>query len=310
MGFSSLPGGLLNWTLRAFKLIRITVRHWQEDHCSLIAAGLAYYTIISLIPLFILALAISGKILGPAASMNQLAPVLEGMMGEQIARPLEMLVVQASQKQLRGATVASLAILLWVASIMFSNLQRALNMVWECSPKQGVGGALVTRLTSFGMVMGVGFLVVFFASLNAGLGLVRSFLDPWAPFLEQFPFWWAMNLGLFLAALMLFWGMVYKFLPALKLRWRDVWVGSFVTSILVTVGVYGVGFYFSVIKFWSIFGAATSLMLVLIWIYFTAQIFLLGAEFTWAWAHRKELLDGSVVPPRPGDRGSTGHPRG
>jgi membrane protein len=288
--------------LRGLKLIRLTVRHWQEDHCSLIAAGLAYYTIISLIPLFILALALSGKILGPSASINQLAPALEGAMGAQIALPLEALIIQASKNQLRGATYASLGVLLWVASIMFSNLQRALNLIWECTPRRGVGGALLTRLTSFGMVMGVGFLVVFFATLNAGLGLVRSFLDPWAPFLEQFPFWWAMNLGLFLGALMLFWGMVYKFLPALKMRWRDVWVGSFVTSVLVTVGVYGLGFYFSVIKFWSIFGAATSLMLVLIWIYFTAQIFLLGAEFTWAWAHRKELLDGSGVVPRPNRR--------
>lgn len=277
---------------RAGRLFSLTVRHWREDNCPLIAAGLAYYTIISLVPLFILALALSGRILGPAASMNHLAPALESVVGLQIARPLEALVEKASVRDFGGATVVSLAVLLWVASIMFHSLQRALNMVWDCRPSGGVRGALLNRLVAFGMVMGVGFLVLIFAALNAGLGLMRSFLDPWAPFLEHFPFWWAMNLGLFLASLMLFWGMVYKFLPALKLRWHDVWTGAFATSVLVTIGVYGLGFYFSRIKFWSIFGAATSVMLVLIWIYFTSQIFLLGAEFTWAWAHRRQLLDG------------------
>lgn len=300
--FQHWPG----WIRLAGRLVRLTVKHWREDHCSLIAAGLAYYTIISLVPLFILALSLSSKVLGPAASMKRLAPTLEGVVGLQIARPLETLIDQAAKKKLGGATtVASLSVLLWVASIIFSNLQRALNLVWNCPPTGGVKGALSSRLMSFGMVMGVGFLVLFFAAMNAGVGLARSVLDPWAPFLAHYSFWWAMNLGLFLGALMLFWGMVYKFLPALKLRWNDVWVGAFATSLLVTVGVYGLGFYFSRIKFWSIFGAATSLMLVLIWIYFTSQIFLLGAEFTWAWAHRHELFEGKPFP-RVGRRQSDG----
>ena len=274
----------------AGRLIRTTVKHWREDHCSLIAAGLAYYTIISLVPLFILALALSSKVLGPAASLKRLAPALEGVVGIQIARPIETLIEQAAKKKLGASTtVASVGVLLWVASIMFSNLQRALNLVWDCPPAGGMKSALWSRLTSFAMVMGVGLLVVFFAAMNAGLGLIHGFLDPVARFFTHFPFWWAMNLGLFLASIMLFWGMVYKFLPTLKLHWHDVWVGAFATSVLVTIGVYGLGFYFSHIKFWSIFGAATSVMLVLIWIYFTSQIFLLGAEFTWAWAHRHDL---------------------
>lgn len=279
------------------RLIRTTFRHWRQDHCSLIAAGLAYYTIISLVPLFILALALSSRVLGPAASLNRLAPAMEGVVGVQIARPLETLIDQAAKKKLGASTtVASLAVLLWVASIMFSNLQRALNLVWDCPPAGGVTSALSSRLMSFAMVMGVGFLVVFFAAMNAGLGLIHSFLDPVARYLNHFPFWWAMNLGLFLASVMLFWGMVYKFLPTLKLKWNDVWVGAFATSVLVTIGVCGLGVYFSHIKFWSIFGAATSLMLVLIWIYFMSQIFLLGAEFTWAWAHRHDLFEGHPLP--------------
>lgn len=277
----------------AGRLARATLRHWREDHCSLIAAGLAYYTIISLVPLFILALALSGKILGPAASMKKLAPALEGVMGPQIAHPLETLIEQASKKSFRGATTVSVGILVWVASIIFSNLRRALNLVWDCPPAGGVRGALADRMISFAMVMGVGLLVGLFALLNAGLGMARGFLDPYAPFLEQIPFWRAVNLSLFLGSVMLFWSLVYKFLPALKLRWRDVWVGAFATSVLVTIGAFGLGIYFSRVQFWSIFGAATSVMLVLIWVYFTAQIFLLGAEFTWAWAHRHLLLNES-----------------
>jgi membrane protein len=281
------------------RLIRMTIRHWRDDHCSLIAAGLAYYTIISLVPLFILALGLSSKVLGPAASLKQLGPTLEGVVGIQIARPIETLIDQAAKKKLGASTtLASLSVLLWVASIMFSNLQRALNLVWDCPPEGGVKSALSNRLMSFAMVMGVGFLVIFFAAMNAGLGLLHGFLDPVARYFTNFPFWWTMNLGLFFASLMLFWGMVYKFLPTLKLRWNDVWVGAFATSALVTLGVYGLGFYFSHIKFWSIFGAATSVMLVLIWIYFTSQIFLLGAEFTWAWAHRHELFEGKPFPRR------------
>lgn len=290
--FQKWPGRIRG----AGTLVRLTVKRWREDHCTLIAAGLAYYTIISLVPLFILALSLSSEVLGPAASMKRLAPSLEGVVGLQIARPLETLIDQAAKKQWKGATVASLSVLVWVASIIFSNLQRALNLVWKSPRNGGVKGALASRLMSFGMVMGVGFLVLFFATVNAGIGMARSLLNPLAPFLEHYSFWWAMNLGLFCASLMLFWGMVYRFLPALKLRWSDVWVGAFATSLLVTVGVYGLGFYFSRVKFWSIFGAATSLMLVLIWINFTSQIFLLGAEFTWVWAHRHELLRAKSSP--------------
>lgn len=293
IGFRHWPGRIR----LAGRLVSTTVRHWREDHCSLIAAGLAYYTIISLIPLFILALGLSSKVLGPAASLKRLGPALEGVVGIQIARPLETLIDQASKKKLGASTtVVSLSVLFWVASIMFSNLQRALNLVWDCPPAGGVKSALSNRLMSFAMVMGVGFLVLFFAAMNTGLGLLHSFLDPVARYLTHFPFWRTMNLGLFFASLMLFWVMVYKFLPTLKLRWNDVWVGAFITSVLVTIGVYGLGFYFSHIKFWSIFGAATSLLLVLIWIYFMSQIFLLGAEFTWAWAHRHELFEGKSLP--------------
>ena len=160
---------------------------------------------------------------------------------------------------------------------------------------------MLNRLVAFGMVMGTGLFVLVFAVMMAGLGLLRNVLDPWVPLLESFPFWWAMNLAIFFLLMMLFWGMVYRFLPTLKLRWRDVGVGALVTTALMTGGIYVLGYYFSRVKFWSIFGAAASVMVVLIWIYFTNQIFLLGAEFTWAWAHRHVLLNNAGVstPPPP-----------
>ena len=272
------------------KLVRLTLRHWREDNCPLIAAGLAYYTTISLVPLFILALALSGRLLGPIASMNRLAPVLESVVGAQIAVPIERMVEEASRHGWGGATLISIVVLFWVASNVFAHLQRALNILWETQGRGGVRGALRTRLWAVGMVMGVGMLVLIFAAVNAGFGLLRSFLDPLAPFLEAFPFWWTMNLGLFFVLMMLFWGMVYRFLPALKLRWRDVGMGALVTSVLMTLGISGLSYYFTRIRLWSVFGAATSVMVVLIWVYFSNQIFLLGAEFTWAWAHRRQLL--------------------
>lgn len=286
------------------RLVGLTLKHWREDNCPLIAAGLAYYTIISLVPLFLIALALGGMLLGPIASVNQLAPALEGLFGTQIARPIENLVLEAARREWGGATLASVAILFWVASIVFNHLQRALNLVWECPGRRGVGGELLNRLAAFGMVMGTGLFVLVFAVLMAGLGLLRNVLDPWAPLLESFPFWWAMNLAIFFLLMMLFWGMVYRFLPTLKLRWRDVGVGALVTTALMTGGIYVLGYYFSRVKFWSIFGAAASVMVVLIWIYFTNQIFLLGAEFTWAWAHRHVLLNSAGVstPPPPMSR--------
>ncbi|MBK7207116.1 MAG: YihY/virulence factor BrkB family protein [Elusimicrobia bacterium] len=286
------------WVLR---LVGLTLKHWREDNCPLIAAGLAYYTIISLVPLFLIALALGGVLLGPIASVNQLAPALEGLLGAQIARPIEKMVLDAAQREWGGATLASVAILFWVASIVFNHLQRALNLVWECPGRRGVGGELLNRLVAFGMVMGTGLFVLVFAVMMAGLGLLRNVLDPWVPLLESFPFWWAMNLAIFFLLMMLFWGMVYRFLPTLKLRWRDVGVGALVTTALMTGGIYVLGYYFSRVKFWSIFGAAASVMVVLIWIYFTNQIFLLGAEFTWAWAHRHVLLNNAGVstPPPP-----------
>ncbi len=150
------------------KLVGLTLRHWREDNCPLIAAGLAYYTIISLVPLFILALSLSGLLLGPIASMNRLAPALESLVGAQIAVPIERMIGEAARRGWGGATLVSVVVLLWVASNVFAHLERALNILWETQGRGGVRGALRTRLWAFGMVMGVGLLVLIFAALNAG----------------------------------------------------------------------------------------------------------------------------------------------
>jgi membrane protein len=289
----------------AVRIVGLTVKHWRQDNCALLAAGLAYYTTISLVPLLALGLAIAGRVMGQAATMGRLDAVLQNFVGTMIAGSIEALIAGVSKGALAQATVLSLAALLWVASIVFLHLERALNIVWESKPRRGVRGFFVSRLLAFGMVAGVGLLFIILAFINAILGFLRGFLDPIMPFLEQVPIWSGVNLAVLFLVLWGLWTVVYKMLPSLKLKWEDVSVGGFVTSFLITLGVYFLGFYFSRVEYRSIFGAAASIMVVLIWIYFSCQIFLLGAEFTWAWAHRHPLLSGGV---RKGERPGTSLP--
>jgi membrane protein len=272
--------------VKAGRLMSLTFRHWREDHCSLLAAGLAYYTLISLVPLSVIVLAVGGRALGNAASLGHLVPALSGALGPELAGSISRIVTEASFKGLVHATTLSVGLLIWAASIVFAHLQRALNIVWDVKPRPGVAGALLNRLMSFAMVLAVGFLFLGFAVLNAGMGLVRNFLAKLAPLLmERLHLWDTTNLVLFFVLQAVLWAVVFKFLPALKLAWRDVRVGAAVTALLTTLGVYLLKIYFREIPELSVFGAAASVMAVLIWVYFSTQIFLFGAEFTWAWAH-------------------------
>jgi membrane protein len=265
--------------------LTLTARHWKEDNCPLIAAGLAYYTIVSLVPLLILTLSLSGRVLGPAASLGQLAPSLVGFFGSEIALAIESMIATASRAESGSVTVASVVVLLWVASLIFSHLQRALNLIWEAKPRGGLRGELLNRLMSFAMVVAVGLMFLGFLVLNAGMGVLKTLIGSLAHTMDFLAFWRAVNGVVFMGFLSVLYAVVYKMLPALKLSWRDVWVGALATAALIFTGVSFLGVYFSRVHFWSMFGAAASVMLVLIWVYFSSQIFLFGAEFTWAYAH-------------------------
>ncbi len=271
---------------RGIALLTLTFRHWREDHCTLLAAGLAYYTLISLVPLSVLFLAVGGKVLGSLAGMGRLAPALTGALGPEVAGSIEKILLSASFQGFGHATLLSLVLLMWAASIVFAHLQKTLNIIWDVRPRPGVGGVLVNRFFSFTMTLAVGFLFLVFALLNAGMGLAKNFLSVLAPVLvEKILLWETVNLIVFFGLQAVLWALVYRILPALRLAWRDVRVGAAVTAALTTAGIYLLRIYFRNVPELSVFGAAASVMAVLIWVYFTSQIFLLGAEFTWAWAH-------------------------
>jgi len=276
-----------------FRLFRLTLRHWREDNCSLLAAGLAYYTTISLAPLSVVGLAVVAKLMGKGASLGQLSSSLSVVVGRPMALSVESLVLEVYRLEMAKVTLVSSLVLLWVASLVFGHLQRTLNIVWHANPRRGVRGALMNKFLSFGMVVGVGFLFIFLTLINAGFGFLKGVLDPLLPAVEFVSLWSWLNLVVLFGVLWGLWTLVYKFLPALKLKWKDVAVGAFVTALLVTLGLYFLGIYFShVDEYRTLFGRGTSVMVVLIWIYFSCQIFLLGAEFTWAWVHRHHLLGG------------------
>ena len=271
---------------QVWTLFKETFSSWRQDNSPLLAAGLAYFTVFSLAPLLIIAIAICGVFLGDEAASGQVFAQLQGFVGPQVAATIQTLIKNAQQSGVGFATAFSGLMLLLGASGLFRNLQTALNMIWDAKPRGGFKGAVLNRLITFGMVLTVAVLMLGFFIVNAALGTVRNTLGHLFPILDYVPLWKAANFVLSFGVLTVFLAMIYKFLPAARIAWKHVWIGSAVTSFLLSIGTTVIGLYFSYSNFGSIYGVAASVVIVFVWVYFSAQIFLLGAEFTWVYAQR------------------------
>jgi membrane protein len=265
-----------------WNVARETVANWSQHDASTHSAAIAYFSLFSLAPLLILIVAVAGWAFGAAAAQGEIQRELGRFIGTDAAAAVQSLVAASARPQTgRIAAWISVATLLVTATGVLIQLQDTLNTVWEVTPKPGffLKRLLRKRLLCFGLILGAGALLLFSLAASAGLAFLQHILE--ARFeigLSKLVGGADVVLSWLLMALLL--AMVYRLLPDVEIGWREVAWGSAVTSVLFTLGKYAIGFYLQRTGVTSTYGAAGSLVLVLVWIYYSSLIFLLGAEFT------------------------------
>jgi membrane protein len=286
---SQAPGG--SW----WEMLKQTVSDWLKDKAPRLGAALAYYTIFSLAPLLVIALAIAGMFLGADAVRGELHGQLQSMLGDSGAAAVEEMVAAAS-KPTEGvlATVIGIAVLLFGASGVFGQLQDALNTIWDVEPKpRGIWGTIKDRFFSFAMVLGTGFLLLVSLVLSAAINLIGGWMSSILP-LPEFVLQ-AVNFVASFAVVTLLFAAIFKLLPDAVVAWKDVWIGAIVTAALFVIGKFLLGMYLGRGSVANAYGAVGSLVVVLVWVYYSAQIVFFGAEFTQVYARTR----GSHIKPAP-----------
>jgi membrane protein len=269
-----------------WQFLKDVFNQWLEDEPFLLASSLSYYTLFSLTPLLIIAIAVAGFVFGREAAQNQIVETLGGMIGSESAKAIQGMIENASNKPKAGiiSTVLGAVTLLIGAGGVVGQLQTSLNKVWGVEPKpgQGMWVFIRQRFISFAMVLAVGFLLLVSLVVTALLTAFSQFLGSLvggAAFIGHL-----LDIVVSLAFVTLLFAMIYKFVPDVQIQWKDVWIGAALTSILFTVGKYLIGLYLGSSGVTSAYGAAGSLVTVLLWVFYSSLIFLLGAEFTQGYA--------------------------
>jgi membrane protein len=263
-------------------LLKRTVFEWYADRGSRFGAALAFYTLFSLAPLLIIIIAIAALAFGEEVAHTQIVQQMEALIGQEGGKAIKTMIENASKPSSGvAATLIGLVTLLFGATVVFSELQDALNTIWKIpsKPERGMVIALVRdRFLSFVMVLGIGFLLLVSMLANTVLTTIAQIFGEAFP--SQTYFLRAANFLFFLAIITLLFAMIYKVLPDTDIGWGDVLIGAVVTSLLFAIGKFLIGLYLVYSGITSPYGAAGSLVVVLVWVYYSAQIFYFGAEFT------------------------------
>jgi membrane protein len=265
-----------------------TVVRWTEDKASALAAALAYYSLFSLAPLVLIAVAVAGLVFGQQAAEGELYTQLAGLIGDASAKALQGIVANMHQQKSGGvvATIVGLATLFFGATGVFAQLQDSMNTIWKAKPPStnGIVEFLRVRLLSFSMVLGIGFLLLVSLVLSAVLAAVGEYLGSFVP--GGAAVGQALNATVSLVVVTVLFAMIYKLLPDTYVAWRDVWLGALVTSLLFTIGKFAIGVYLGKASVASSYGAAGSVVILLLWVYYSSMILYLGAEFTHVYSMR------------------------
>ena len=275
--------------MRASQLLRLckkALRAWSDDFAPSMGAAIAYYTVFSLAPLLVIVIAVAGAVFGREAVSGQITEQLAGLIGDDGAMVVQGLVASASDTT-RGlvAGTVSLAVLLVGATTVFAELQSALDRIWhvpEREKPQGLRAILRARLLSFGLIMGLAFLLMVSLAASAATAALGGWLQgllPSSAWLLQ-----TVNTAVSLGLTTVLFGMIYKLMPTVPIAWRSVWVGAGITAVLFELGKLLIGTYIGRSGLTESYQAAGSLVVILAWVYYAAQVFLLGAEFTKAYA--------------------------
>jgi len=271
--------------MKYFGLLKQTISEFGNDKAPRLGAALAYYTIFSLAPLLLIVIAISGLAFGHDAAQNKIFEQLRGVLGPQAAVSVQDMVKNAAKpKSGTVATIIGIVTLIFGASGVFGQLKDALNTIWDVEPREG-GGILTLvkdRFLSFAMVLGVGFLLLVSLLIDTAITAIGTYAGSHLPGGEVL--WHTAELIFSFCVITVLMAMIFRLLPDLKIEWRDVWLGAAITSLLFVLGKFALGIYFAKSAVGSSFGAAGSLVIVLLWVYYSAQILLFGAEFTQVYA--------------------------
>jgi membrane protein len=283
---------MLSWGMLAvfkgiWRLLKATASAWYRDEAQRLGAALAFYTVLALPPLFVIVFFLAGLLFDAASARTQIFDQINQLIGEQGGRALQTVVANPEQKT-HGvvATIIAVATLLLTSTGVFLELQNDLNRIWgvEGKPGQIVRGFVRDRLLSFAMIVGVGFLLLVSLVVSAALAALNKYFGGLIP--GGGSFWQVVNLLVSFGVITLMFALIFKVLPDVEMHWSDVWVGAALTAALFTAGKALLGMYLGRSTIATAYGAAGSVIIILLWVYYSAQILFFGAEFTQVYACR------------------------
>lgn len=296
-----------------FLLFKEAFAEWRDDKANRLAAALAYYTMLSLAPLLVIAVSVAGFVFGDQAAKGEISGQISSLVGPSAADMLQTAIARAGDTGAGIiATIIGVVALLFGASGVFAQLQDALNTVWEVQPKpgQGLKATAKKRVTAMTMVLGIGFLLLVSLLVSAAVSALNNYMSSLLPGFG--PLWTVVNLAISFGVITLLFAMIYKILPDVQIAWGDVWVGAAMTALLFILGKYVLSQYIGSSSVGSVYGAAGSLAILLVWIYYSGLILFFGAEFTQVYARRygsRIVPDEDAVPMTERSRARQGIPR-
>jgi membrane protein len=274
----------------AIALAKETLSNWSEDRAPSMGAAISYYSVFSMAPLLVIVIAVAGFFFGADQVQGAMFGQLADLMGESAAQAVNEMLKHAQEPKAGSiAGLASLFVLVLGATTVLAELQAALDKIWEVPESEKPKGNAIwlwirTRILTFSLVLAMAFLMIISLVFSAALSTMGKWwggmVGGWEALVH------VLDLGVSFAMLTVAFAVIYKLMPSTHIRWKDVWVGAAATSLLFTIGKWAIGLYLGKSDVASAFGLFGSLALMMVWVYYSAQIFLLGAEFTWVWAHQ------------------------
>jgi membrane protein len=271
------------------RLMRQAISAWTDDYAPSMGAALSYYTLFSITPLLVIVIAIAGFFFGADAVRGEILVQLSDLLGDEGARAIDSMLQSARRPEEGGiAALISLGLLVIGATTVLGELQNDLDRIWRAPTQKKSGGAATfirSRLLSFVVILALAFVLMVSLVFTTTVAALGKWFGPWFHGWELLAH--AFDLIVSFGLMTVLFALIYKIVPRVHIRWHDVWVGAAVTSLLFAVGKVLIGLYLGKSQISSGFGAAGSLVLVMVWVYYSAQIFLIGAEFTWVYAHER-----------------------
>jgi membrane protein len=292
---------------RYVPLLKETASSWSADYAPSMGAALSYYSLFSIAPLLLIVISIAGLVFGEDAARGAIFGQLAGLIGDQSAKAVEAM-LQAADKPTQGviSTIIGIGVLVVGAMTVFGELQNAMDRIWRAPARlqaSGLWNLLRTRVLSFGMILGLAFLLMVSLVLSAALAALGKWWGPAFGALAHL-----VDILVSFGLVTVVFALIYRYIPRVHVAWHDVWLGAAVTSFLFAVGKFLIGLYLGKASVASTFGAAGSLVVLMVWMYYSAQIFLFGAEFTWVYAHQLGSRRGEPRPQALADASQNAQP--